>query len=167
MSPVRDDRTSAAGDRRSFAPPALGFVSDLGTPPLKRWAIFGRSCGTLWSPRRSRDKSFFRQGEPKETKEGERKEEEARQPAGPLPFLAHPGFVYRPHPSTPKAACPRAVQGVIAAPRPAARSVAPGHPSWRGVRSVHGRKDFGPPIGGRSQLFRLIRFFRTWPAATA
>ena len=39
------------------------------------------------------------------------------------------------------------------APCPAARSVAAGHPSWRGVTSVHGREDSRPPIGGRSQLF--------------
>jgi hypothetical protein len=52
--------------------------------------------------------------------------------------------------------CPEreeAVQGVIAAPGPAARSVAADHPSGRGVTSVHGRRDFRPPIGGRSLLF--------------
>jgi hypothetical protein len=65
-----------------------------------------------------------------------------------------------------------AVQGVIAAPGPAARSVATDHPSGRGVTSVHGWNDFRPPIGGRSQPFmndarhrRRSRgaAFRPWP----
>jgi hypothetical protein len=38
-----------------------------------------------------------------------------------------------------------AVQGGIAASGPAARSVASGHPSWRGVTSVHGRGSEGQP----------------------
>ena len=65
-----------------------------------------------------------------------------------------------------------AVQGGIAAPCPAARSVTADHPSGRGVASVHGRNDVRPPIGGRSQLFRNdVRrrrrtrgeAFRPWP----
>ena len=65
-----------------------------------------------------------------------------------------------------------AVQGVIATPRPAARSVAADHPSGRRVTSVHGRRDFRPPIGGRSRLSmnaaghrRRTRgeAFRLWP----
>ncbi len=53
-----------------------------------------------------------------------------------------------------------AVQGVNAVPGPAARSVVASHPSGGGVTSVHGRKDFRPPIGGRSQL--LGRMIHEW-----
>ena len=57
-SPVRDERSSLAtsligewGGRRpgrwsSFAPGGAGQPSRWRDPPLKRWAVFGRPCGT-------------------------------------------------------------------------------------------------------------------------
>jgi hypothetical protein len=69
----------------------------------------------------------------------------------------------------------RRFSGGTAAPRPAARSAASDHPSGREVTSVHGRRDFQPPTGGRSRLFmndagRRRRTsgeaFRSWPVCS-
>jgi hypothetical protein len=45
-SPARDERISSAGHGLSFAPVGLWVDEDPSYPPLKRWAILRRPCGT-------------------------------------------------------------------------------------------------------------------------
>ncbi len=49
-SPARDERTPSAWHRPSFAPAGFRFVGPR-YPPLKRWAMVNRPCGTIWCGR--------------------------------------------------------------------------------------------------------------------
>ena len=53
-SPVRDERTRVFATR--FLSPLRGLARlGIGCPPLKRWALFGRPCGTISTNSRLRD----------------------------------------------------------------------------------------------------------------